>query len=175
MSGVLIRRLVLAVGLLGLSFVASVPTAGATGGAACTIGGAMKFIPDPASPARGLWTIGPAVINCEGVFRGKHLITGPGGFTGSGTYSEVSAGSGTCLHNIGTGQVDYVIPTSEATNRIHEQHDFVFAGAGASTTPSLRGSFQATPPYDGDCVKEHVTRATFAAQAVMLRFDGLDH
>ena len=169
------RRLALLVSLAALPFAGSVPPAGATGGAACLISGTMQFTPDPASTARGVWHIGPGVISCEGAFRAKHIITGPGKFIGSGTYTEASSGSGTCLHNVGTGQVDYVIPTTEANIRVQEQHDFVFAGAGAFTTPSLRGTFQVTPPYEGDCVNEHVTRATFVAQAVMLRFDGLDH
>lgn len=169
------RRLALLAGLVGLPFAGSVPPAGATGGAACMISGTIQFTPDAASPARGVWNISPGVISCQGLFRAKHVITGPGRFNGSGTYTEASAGSGPCLHNIGTGQVDYVIPTTEATIRIQEQHDFVFAGAGAFTTPSLRGAFQATSPYGSDCVGEHGKRATFLAQAVMLRFDGLDH
>jgi hypothetical protein len=79
------------------------------------------------------------------------------------------------MHHVGTGKVDYMIPTSEADVRIQEPHDFVLAGAGAFTTPSLRGTFQITPPYEGDCVTRPVTRATFIAQAVLLRFNGLDH
>ena len=151
------------------------PAADAMGVAACTITGTMNFAPSAEGPERGAWTIEPAVISCQGLFRAKHRITGPGAFTGSGTYAEAAGGTGTCLHSIGTGQVDYVIPTSEATIRIQEPHDFVFAGAGAFTTPSLRGTFEVGPPYDGDCVTEPVTKATFIAQAVLVRLNGLDH
>jgi hypothetical protein len=169
------RSAALLLGLVILPFLGSTPPAHATGGAACTISGTLTFSPASDSPARGVWSIEPGVINCEGLFRSKRVITGPGGFTGTGTYTEVSAGSGTCLHNVGTGTVDYIIPTSEANNRIQEPHDFVLAGAGVFTTPSLRGSFQVTPPYDGDCLTRPVIRATFVAEAVMIRFDGLDH
>jgi hypothetical protein len=79
------------------------------------------------------------------------------------------------MHHVGTGNVDYMIPTTEADVRIKEPHDFVLAGAGAFATPSLHGSFQITPPYAGDCVTKPVTRATFIAQALMLRNNGLDH
>jgi hypothetical protein len=151
------------------------PAAHAMGAGGCTITGTINFAPGPAGAERGRWTIEPAVISCQGLFRAKHRITGPGAFIGSGTYAEVSDGTGTCLHSIGSGQVDYLIPTSEATVRIQEPHEFVFAGAGAFTTPSLRGTFEGTPPYDGDCVTEPVTRATFVAQALMLRLNGLDH
>jgi len=169
------RRIALLVGLVGLPFAGLAPTAHAMGEAACTISGTITFAPDAASSGRGIWTIGPGVINCQGLFRAKRLITGPGSFIGSGTYEEASTGSGTCLHSIGTGQVDYIIPTTEATNRIQEPHDFVLAGAGAFTTPSLRGGFQVTPPYEGDCVTKPVTRATFVAEALMMRVNGLDH
>jgi hypothetical protein len=160
--------------LLVLSFAAYAPPVGATGGAACVIGGTMQFTPDRATPARGLWRIEPGVINCQGFFRAKHFIIGPGRFTGFGTFTEVPEGTGHCRHIIGTGQVDYVIPTDHSTQHISEQQDFVFAGAGVFATPSLRGSFLATSPSQGDCMTEPVARASFVAQAVMLRFDGID-
>jgi len=161
------------VGLVMLPFVGLAPSAHAMGEAACTISGTINFVPTSAS--QGTWSIGPGVIDCTGLFRAKRAITGPGPFTGSGTYAEASPGSGTCLHQVGTGQVDYIIPTTEANNRIQESHDFVFAGAGSFTTPTLRGSFEVAPPYEGDCVGHPVTKATFVAQAVMVRLNGLDH
>jgi hypothetical protein len=163
----------LLMGLAALPLAGFVPAAEASGGAICSISGTINLF--PASASQGHWTIEPAVINCQGLFRATERITGPGRFAGSGSYAEAPAGSGTCMHHAGTGKVDYMIPTSEADVRIQEPHDFVLAGAGAFTTPSLRGSFQITPPYEGDCVTRPVTRATFIAQAVLLRFNGLDH
>jgi hypothetical protein len=167
------RPVALLTGLVALPLVAFGPTAGAAGGAVCSIGGTINFF--PASAIQGRWTIDPAVINCQGLFRATERIIGPGKFAGAGTYSETPAGSGTCLHHVGTGSVDYMIPTSEADVHIKEPHDFVLAGAGEFATPSLRGSFQITPPYEGDCLSKPVTRATFIAQALLLRNNGLDH
>jgi hypothetical protein len=160
-------------GLVALPFVGYAPTAEAAGGAVCSISGTINFFPAPAT--QGRWAVDPAVINCQGLFRATERIIGPGRFAGSGTYTETPAGSGTCMHHVGTGNVDYMIPTSEADIRIKEPHDFVLAGGGAFVTPSLRGSFQITPPYEGDCVAKPVTRATFIAQALLLRWNGLDH
>lgn len=166
--------LALVVGVAGLPSTAFAPPAGATGGAGCVIGGTMQFVPDASTPARGIWRVEPGVINCQGFFRAKHFIIGPGRFSGAGTYAEIPAGSGTCLHSVGTGQVDYVIPTDHSTQHISEQLDFVFAGAGVFATPSLRGTFQFPPPYHGTCLTQQVTQVSFVAQAVLLRFDGLD-
>ena len=170
----MIRRLVLVASLLVLPFAAAAPPAGAAGGAACVIGGTMQLTPDQATPTRGLWRIEPAVINCQGFYRAKHFIIGPGPFTGFGTFTQVPGGNGPCRHIVGTGHVDYVIPTDHATQHVEEQFDFLFAGAGVFATPSLRGTVQATSPYQGDCMTEPVTRASFVAQAVMVRSDGLD-
>jgi len=150
----------LLMGLAALPLAGFAPSAEASGGAVCSISGTINLFPASAS---------------QGLFRATERITGPGRFAGSGRYAEAPAGSGTCMHHMGTGKVDYMIPTSEADVRIQEPHDFVLAGAGAFTTPSLRGTFQITPPYEGDCVTRPVTRATFIAQAVLLRFNGLDH
>jgi hypothetical protein len=163
----------LLVGLVALPLIGFAPTAEAAGGAVCSISGTINFF--PASATQGRWTIEPAVISCQGLFRATERITGPGTFAGSGSYAETPAGSGTCMHHVGTGNVDYMIPTSEADVRIREPQEFVLAGAGAFTTPSLRGSFQITPPYEGDCVTRPVTRATFIAQGLLVRFNGLDH
>jgi len=169
------RPVALLVGLVVMPLVGYAPPARAMGGGACTISGTINFAPTSTNPGRGVWSIEPAVISCQGVFRAYERITGPGSFSGSGTYTETPAGSGTCLHHVGSGNVDYTIPTTEADVRIKEPHEFVLAGAGAFATPSLRGSFQVTPPYDGDCVARPVTRATFIAEAVLTRVNGLDH
>lgn len=44
------------------------------------------------------------------------------------------------------------------------------AGTGAFSTPTLRGTFQVTPPYDGDCQTTPLTKALFFAEASMVRF-----
>ena len=49
-----------------------------------------------------------------------------------------------------------------------EKQQFVVAGAGKLTTPSIRATLQLAPPYNGDCLTKPVTRATFAAQGVMV-------
>jgi hypothetical protein len=148
------------------------PAADATGVAVCAISGTINFSPASLASTEGAWRIEPAVITCQGVFKGRERIIGPGSFTGSGSYSALPGGSGTCMRHVGTGTVDYTIQTTSNDVHINEQHDFVMAGAGAFTTPSLRGSFQVTPPYKGDCVTKPVTSATFVAQAVMVRTTG---
>ena len=168
------RPIAFVVGLVLLPLIGVVPSAHAMGEAACTISGTIDFLPTSTTPGQGVWTIEPGVINCQGLFRAKRVITGPGTFTGSGTYAEASTGRGPCLHTVGTGQVDYTVPTFDADNRIREPHDFVLAGAGAFTTPTLRGSFQVVPPYEATCLSKP-TKAGFVAEAVMVRLNGLDH
>jgi hypothetical protein len=167
------RPLAFVVGLLLLPLIGVVPSAHAMGEAACTISGTIDFV--PTGPAgQGLWTIEPGVISCQGLFRAKRMITGPGSFIGSGTYAAAPNGQAPCLHYVGSGEVEYTVPTMEADNRIKEHHDFVFAGAGAFTTPTLRGSFQVVPPSDGNCLAKPM-KASFVAEAVMVRLNGLDH
>jgi len=168
------RPIAFVAGLVLLPLIGVVPSAHAMGTAACTITGTIDFVPSATSPAQGLWTIEPGVISCQGLFRAKRMITGPGKFSGSGTYTASPVGAAPCLHNIGTGQVDYTVPTMEADNRIQEQHDFVFAGAGAFTTPTLRGSFQVVSPSEGNCLSKPM-KGSFVAEAVMVRLNGLDH
>jgi hypothetical protein len=167
------RPIAFVAGLVLLPFIGVVPGAHAMGGAACTISGTIDFVPSAATPGQGVWTIEPGVISCQGLFRAKRIITGPGKFSGSGTYTAAT-GQAPCLHNVGSGEVDYVVPTTEADNRIQEHHDFVFAGAGAFTTPTLRGTFQVVPPLDGGCLAKP-TKAGFVAEAAMARLNGLDH
>ena len=167
------RPIAWVVGLLLLPLIGVVPTAHAMGTAACRISGTIDLVPT-STTGQGRWMIEPGVINCEGLFRAKRMITGPGKFSGSGTYDEASPGAGPCLHIVGTGQVDYTVPTFDADNRIQEQQDFVLAGAGAFATPSLRGSFQVVPPYEGNCLSKPV-KGTLVAEAVLVRLNGLDH
>jgi len=163
------RPVALLVGLL-MPLIGFIPAADAAGVAACAISGTINFAPSSTTAAtQGLWSIGPAVINCQGLLKGVSRITGPGSFRGSGSYKALPVGGGTCLQQVGTGTVEYLIPTSDNDVHISERHDFILAGGGEFTTPSLRGAFQATPPYDGDCVTKPVTRATFVAQALMAR------
>jgi hypothetical protein len=146
-------------------FVASVP-AEAIGGAACTISGTISFMPPPAGAAEGQWRIGPGAIGCQGALNGYHFY-GQGPFSGAGTYTGLPAGSGSCLHYLGTGTVDYVMRTGAMVHRIRETKRFTLAGAGKFVTPSLRGSLALAPPFEGDCATKPLSQATFVAQAVL--------
>ncbi len=157
-------------GLVMLPFVGSVPDADATGAGACTISGTISFSPASPDAAEGAWHIDPAVISCQGLYNGYERILGPGSFRGSGVYTAFPPGSGSCLHNIGTGTVDYTVLTTAYDVRLIEPHAYTLAGVGTFNPPSLRGTFQVMPPYDGDCVTKPVTRALFVAQAMLVRF-----
>lgn len=170
------RPVTLLVGLIASSLPLSAmvaPKAEASGGAVCAISGTINFTPSLSIPAQGTWSVDPAVINCQGSYRSYDVITGPGTFTGSGTYEQIPHDGQSCLHRIGSGKVDYLIPTMEADVHIVEPHEYVLAGAGAFTTPSLKGSIQVAPPYEGNCVTSPVTKATFVAEAVLLRVNGV--
>jgi hypothetical protein len=162
--------------LLALGFVLftipAAPTAHAGGFAACTITGTIKFCPSSDNRMQGAWNIDPAVIDCRGIFsvRGRQRILRPGSFSGSGTYAALPIDSGTCLHHVGSGTVDYWLFTSEADVHLKEPQSFVLAGAGTFSTPILRATFQVTPPSDGDWVTRPVTEALLVAQAAMVRF-----
>ena len=159
----------LALGLVLLPIPAA-PTAHAAGLAACTITGTIRFLPSPENQMQGVWNVEPAVIDCRGLFRGWERFLRPGAFSGSGTYAALPTGTGTCLHQVGSGTVDYWLYTSEVDVHLTEPHSFVLAGAGTFSTPTLRATFQITPPTDGDCVTSPVTKALFIAQAAMVRF-----
>jgi hypothetical protein len=158
------------VGLGALTLVGFIPPAEATGTAACVISGTITFSHSALTTTDGFWTIGPAVINCQGPYNGYERITGPGRFAGSGTYTAFPYGSGTCLHSIGKGTVEYGFPTTAYDIRLVEPTSYTLAGAGTLSSPSLKGSFEVTPPYDGDCVTKPVTTALFVAQGWLLRF-----
>ena len=69
--------------------------------------------------------------------------------------------------------VDYWIPTEKQDVHVVEPNAFLLAGAGAITTPTLKGVFQ-IPAYDGNCVTAPVTRATFLAEVTLFRNSGAD-
>ena len=140
------------------------------GAATCTITGTISFSP-PTGASKGAWSIQPGAIQCNGLHKGPEYFLGQGPFTGSGTYTALPSATGACLHQVGEGTVEYRIPTSGPTPSFHarESHQFILAGAGTFMTPSLRGTFLVTPPYEGDCVTTPVTRATFVAVAVFFR------
>lgn len=164
------RALTVLIGLT-LPMVWVTPQADANGAAACAISGTIDFTPSAALPSQGQWRIEPAVITCQGIYRGYQYFTGPGAFTGQGTYADLP-GKGGCLHQVGKGTVDYRLQTTEADLHFEEPGEFVLAGAGAFMTTSLNGTLQMGPPYGGDCLTSPVTRATFVAQGLMIRVNG---
>jgi hypothetical protein len=164
------RAVLLFLGMAMIPLLGIGPSAQATAVGACTIGGTLTFSPTGGAAAgQGQWRIDPGVIDCHGLFRGWERITGPGTFTGSGSFTTLPTGNGACLQQIGTGDVEYTIPTTEVDAHIKEAHEFVVAGAGVFSTPSLRGTFQISPPYEGDCLTKPLTKASFVAQATMVR------
>ena len=161
-------------GLVLLTRLSVLQPAEATGTAACTISGTITFTHSELTSTEGSWAISPAVISCQGPYNGYERVTGPGQFAGAGTYQAFPAGTGTCLHSIGSGTVEYGFPTTAYDIRLVEPHSYALAGAGAFTTPSLKGTFQVLPPYDGDCLTKPVTTALFVAEASLLRFNPPD-
>jgi hypothetical protein len=155
--------------LVALPLVGPAPSANALAAGVCTITGTINFDPSLAPYSPGAWSIGPAAISCQGLSKGPERFVGQGPFVGSGSYSVLPTGTGGCLHHVGMGTVEYTVPSTGYPLRVKEAHQFVLAGAGSFTTPSLRGSFQETPPFEGDCVTTPVTRATFVAEAVLMR------
>lgn len=147
-------------------FVVTVPAAEAIGGAACTISGTINFFPPAPGTDEGQWRIGPGAITCAGALNGYHFY-GQGPFSGSGSYTGLPAGTGSCFHYLGTGTVDYVMRTGAMVHRIREAKRFTLAGAGAFVTPSLRGGLALAPPFEGDCLTKPLTQASFVAQALL--------
>ncbi len=167
------RSVALLVGLVMVPMVGDVPAANATGGGACIITGTINFVHAAEGP-HGRWTIDPAVITCQGLYNGYERFIAPGRFNGAGSYTALPAESGRCLHHIGSGTLDYTFTTSQSDIHLVEPLDYTLAGVGAFLTPSLRGTFSVTPPYDGDCVTKPVKRALFVAEAVLTRFNPPD-
>jgi hypothetical protein len=165
-----VKRLIAVVA--GLSLVplfGFVPKAEAIGPGTCTISGTIAFEPPTGPYLRGVWNIRPGAIDCKGVYNRVDYFTGQGPFVGTGTYTVLPSGTGTCLHQVGEGSVDYTFRTTNGWYHLTEKNEFVLAGAGKFTTPSLRGSFVIPPPYEGDCITTPVTRATFIAQVLLAR------
>ena len=163
------RLIAICAGLALVTLVGFAPGAEAIGGGACTISGTIAFEPPTGPYLRGLWHIRPGAIDCKGVYKGPDYFTGQGPFTGTGTYTVLPSGTGTCIHQVGEGSVDYILPTNGGSYHLTEKSEFVLAGAGKFTTRSLTGSFVIPPPYEGDCVTTPVTRATFIAQVLLAR------
>lgn len=165
------RLVALLAGLVMVPLVGFVPPAGAVGLAPCAITGTISFTPPAAVAASGTWRIAPAAITCYGIHQGPEYFLGQGQFSGSGTYTVVPSGAGSCLTQVGRGTVEYRIPTSGPgpVLSVREESTFILAGIGKFTTPSLRGPFVVTPPYEGDCVTKPVTRATFVADVLLVR------
>ena len=161
------RRILLFLAALLPSVVGVVTPAQALGGAACLITGTIQFSAPVTATGAGTWHIGPGQIECNGATNG-YRIFGIGPFTGSGTYTALPVGTGSCLHHVGTGQVDYTIRSGAMVFRMRETKQFVLAAAGGFATPTLRGSLQFLPPYEGDCLLKPVTQATFIAQGVLV-------
>jgi hypothetical protein len=81
-------------------------------------------------------------------------------------------GDGGCARALGSGTVDYWIPTDEQDVHVKEPHTFLLAGAGAFTTPTLRGLFQTVS--DGNCLTTPPARALFLAEVSLLRLSTAD-
>jgi len=147
-----------------------VPAAQATGGGACTITGTISFTRSPLVRDEGLWNL-EGIISCQGLYNGYRRFNGPGTFAGSGSYTALPVGSGPCLGHDGTGTVDYRFPTTGDDIHLVEPQDYSLVGAaGTFSTPSLRGTFEITPPWEGDCVTTPLTKALFVAEATLVRF-----
>jgi hypothetical protein len=164
------RILTWALALASLPFVGFVPPAGATGGGACTISGTIIFLHSPGTTTQGVWAIDPGVISCQGLFNGYDRILGPGRFSGTGSYTALPGGSGPCLRNVGSGNVDYSFSTTGSDVHLVEPNNYTLAGVGTFTTPTLKGTFEITPPYEGDCVTAPITKALFLAEVTLVRF-----
>jgi hypothetical protein len=154
--------------LVVLSLLEFAPAAGAVGLGFCRISGTMVF--SSRTAGEGRWSIEDGIIDCQGVIAARRRILGQGPFKGSGSYRALPDGGGACLHQAGSGTVDYTIPTSGGDILISEPDAYTLVGAGSFTTPTLRGTFQLPPPYDGDCVTKPVTSAPFLAETLLYRY-----
>jgi hypothetical protein len=146
------------------------PAAHSVGEGACTISGTISFSPSGQAAAEGAWRIGPAILDCQGIVAARHRIIGRGPFRGSGTFNLLPGGAGSCVNQAGTGTIEYTIPTSGGDILVNEPDQYTTAGAGTLHTPTLNGSLEILPPYEGDCVTKPITRATFLAEVVLLRY-----
>ena len=147
------------------SVLTAAPAAEAKAAGLCTISGTIHF--SPSAAPQGRWDISGGVIECRGFFFGWTPMLGPGSFTASGSYTAVPSGVD-CVEQLGAGTADYWIMTSEQQVHVIEPHTFTLAGAGAFTTPTLRGTFQ-IPLYDGNCMTTPRTSTLFLAQVTLAR------
>ena len=162
------RSLAVLAGLALLVVVGPIRSAEAVGAGACTIGGTINFSPTTDTGEQGAWSIAPATIACRGQYNTKELMLRYGSFTGSGTYTSLPSAQGGCLHELGSGSVDYWITTEKQDIHVVEPHAFVLEGAGAFLTPTLRGVFQIIS-YDRNCLVGPVSKASFQAQVSLFR------
>jgi len=163
-----VKRFLVLLTLVVLPIVQFPPTADAVGIGGCTITGTVHFSPPKGS--EGQWSIEGGVIDCQGIIAARRRILAPGPFKGSGSYTALPDGGGACLHQAGSGTLDYRIPTSGGDILISEPIAYTLVGAGSFTTQTLRGTFELKPPYDGDCVTKPVSSASFVAEALLYRY-----
>jgi hypothetical protein len=161
-----VKRFIAVLAVLGMAVLGFEVRADAVGYGACSVVGTISF--SAKSPTAGTWTIGPAILDCQGIIGKRARITGRGPLRGSGTYTALPP-SDACLRQAGTGKVEYEIPTASGTIKVNEAETHTIAGVGVLDTPSLHGVFQLPPPYDGDCLTKPLSRATFTAQLVLYR------
>jgi hypothetical protein len=169
MGEIAVKRFVAGLSLVVLSVLGFSPAADAVGQGACTISGTITFSSSSKTLSEGTWRIGPAILDCQGIVAARRLITGRGPFVGSGSFSELTAGTGGACRQSGSGTVDYTIPTSGGDIHVSEPDSYTLIGAGAFTTPTLRGTVQIAPA-SGDCVTQPVTKATFLAEVTLYRY-----
>jgi hypothetical protein len=167
------RSLAVLAGLTLGTLVAPTPAAEAVGAGACVITGTITFTPSTLSQNRGTWDISPATILCRGQFNTYELMLKQGAFNGSGSFTSLPSGGAGCIRELGTGMVDYWIPTEKQDVHMKEEFAFLLSGAGAFTTPTLRGVFQI--PAQGNCLTGPATKATFLAEVSLVRVSGADY
>ena len=163
------KRTLAFLALVVLPAIGFTPPAHAVGYGGCTIVGTITFTQSEALAATGTWSIGPAILDCQGIIGKRARIIGRGPFRGKGTVTALAPGGGGCLRQSGTGNVEYDIPTASGIIKVTEGETHTLAGAGVIDTPTLHGTFEIPPPYDGDCVTKPVTRASFVAQLILIR------
>src|SRR5258705_1875946 len=154
-----VRRFVTVLALVALPVLGFSSTAGAIEEGACTISGTISF--SSQAPSTGVWTIGPAVIDCQGIVAARRLITGRGPFRGSGSFAALAPGDSGCLRQAGSGTLEYKIPTTAGDIVITEPANHTLAGIGSFNTPRLHGTFQGTPPHEEGGRAERKDRAQF--------------
>jgi len=164
-----VKRTLAVIALVILPAIGFTPPAHAVGYGACNILGTITFTESDALAATGTWSIGPAILDCQGIVGKRARIIGRGPFRGQGTFTALAPAGGGCLRQTGTGNVQYDIPTATGTIKVDEKETHTLAGAGVIDTPTLHGTFQVPPPYVGDCLTKPVTKATFVAQLILIR------